>query len=113
MATARRSGRPCSRQCQRPSSWVAVRQAAAGGVDVLKVGHHGSKKSLDASLAERLSPAVALIGVGEHNRYGHPSQEVLDLLDASGCATYCSNEAGDVVVAFSEDTLTVSAQRQG
>ena len=60
-----------------------------------------------------LSPAVALIGVGEHNRYGHPSQEVLDLLDASGCATYCSNEAGDVVVAFSEDTLTVSAQRQG
>ena len=85
----------------------------AGGVDVLKVGHHGSKKSLDASLAERLSPAVALIGVGEHNRYGHPSQEVLDLLDASGCATYCSNEAGDVVVAFSEDTLTVSAQRQG
>lgn len=30
----------------------------AGGVDVLKVGHHGSKKSLDASLAERLSPAV-------------------------------------------------------
>lgn len=82
-------------------------------MDVLKVGHHGSKKSLDASLAERLSPAVALIGVGEHNRYGHPSQEVLDLLDASGCATYCSNEAGDVVVAFSEDTLTVSAQRQG
>lgn len=56
---------------------------------------------------------MALIGVGEHNRYGHPSQEVLDLLDASGCATYCSNEAGDVVVAFSEDTLTVSAQRQG
>lgn len=85
----------------------------AGGVDVLKVGHHGSKKSLDASLAERLSPAVALIGVGEHNRYGHPSREVLDLLDASGCATYCSDEAGDVVVAFSEDTLTVSAQRQG
>ena len=85
----------------------------AGGVDMLKVGHHGSKKSLDASLAERLSPAVALIGVGEHNRYGHPSREVLDLLDASGCATYCSDEAGDVVVAFSEDTLTVSAQRQG
>ena len=55
---------------------------------------------------------MALIGVGEHNRYGHPSREVLDLLDASGCATYCSDEAGDVVVAFSEDTLTVSAQEK-
>ena len=114
MATARRSGRPCSRAMPRPSSWVSCPTGCpAGGVDVLKVGHHGSKKSLDASLAERLSPAVALIGVGEHNRYGHPSREVLDLLDASGCATYCSDEAGDVVVAFSEDTLTVSAQRQG
>ena len=83
----------------------------ADGVDVLKVGHHGSKKSLDASLAARLSPEVALIGVGESNRYGHPSQEVLDLLAGVGCATYCSDESGDVVVAFSEDTLTVFTQK--
>ena len=81
------------------------------GVEVLKVGHHGSKKSLDASLAERLSPKVALIGVGEANRYGHPSQNTLDFLEKTGCATYCSDESGDVVVAFSEDTLTVSTQR--
>ncbi|MEC4272384.1 ComEC/Rec2 family competence protein [Adlercreutzia sp. R25] len=84
----------------------------AEGVDVLKVGHHGSKKSLDASVADRVSPSVALIGVGEHNRYGHPSQEALDLLASIGCATYCSDEAGNVVVAFSEDTLTVSPERQ-
>ena len=83
----------------------------ASGVEVLKVGHHGSKKSLDASLAERLSPKVALIGVGEANRYGHPSQNTLDFLEKTGCATYCSDESGDVVVAFSEDTLTVSTQR--
>lgn len=82
------------------------------GVDVLKVGHHGSKKSLDASVAARLSPSVALIGVGEHNRYGHPSQEALELLASEGCVTYCSDEAGNVVVTFSEDTLTVSTERQ-
>ena len=69
--------------------------------------------SVVCALAGVVLGPVALIGVGEHNRYGHPSREVLDLLDASGCATYCSDEAGDVVVAFSEDTLTVSAQRQG
>ena len=55
------------------------------------MGHHGSKKSLDASLAERLSPKVALIGVGEANRYGHPSQNTLDFLEKTGCATYCSD----------------------
>ena len=88
-----------------------MRKFVSSGVEVLKVGHHGSKKSLDASLAERLSPKVALIGVGEANRYGHPSQNTLDFLEKTGCATYCSDESGDVVVAFSEDTLTVSTQR--
>lgn len=85
----------------------------ASGVDVLKVGHHGSKKSLDSSSAARLSPKIALISVGENNRYGHPSQETLDLLDQVGCAVFCSDESGDVVVAFSEDALTVSAQKEG
>ena len=97
-----------------PVRLVYVRNAdklPASGVEVLKVGHHGSKKSLDASLAERLSPKVALIGVGEANRYGHPSQNTLDFLEKTGCATYRSDESGDVVVAFSEDTLTVSTQR--
>lgn len=85
----------------------------AHGVDVLKVGHHGSRKSLDAPLVERLSPSIALISVGEGNRYEHPSGEALELLGAIGCVTYRSDESGDVSVAFSEDRLTVSTQRQG
>lgn len=85
----------------------------AHGVDVLKVGHHGSKKSLDPSSAARLSSKIALISVGEGNRYGHPSEETLDLLYQTGCAAFRSDESGDVVVAFSEEALTVSAQKEG
>ena len=80
------------------------------GVDVLKVGHHGSKKSLDADLAERLSPSVALIGVGESNRYGHPAPEVCRTLEEVGASVLCSDEAGDVTVGFSMEKLTVTAQ---
>ena len=83
-----------------------------GGIDVLKVGHHGSKKALDDATATLLAPSVALIGVGERNSYGHPSDKALELLDAVGCKTYCSDEAGDVAVAFSMEKLTVTPQKK-
>lgn len=84
----------------------------AAGVDVLKVGHHGSKKSLDADLARALRPSVALIGVGESNRYGHPAPAVVQALADVGAEVLCSDEAGDVSVAFSMEKLTVRSQSE-
>lgn len=82
----------------------------ADGVDVLKVGHHGSKRSLDADLTRMLRPSIALIGVGENNRYGHPAPAVLEALTEVGAEVLCSDEAGDVSVAFSMEKLTVCSQ---
>lgn len=81
------------------------------GIDVLKVGHHGSKASLDAETAQRLHPSIALISVGEGNRYGHPSQECLDVLADQGTRVFRTDLMGDVTVAFSADALTVLPQR--
>ena len=52
-------------------------------VDVLKVGHHGSRTSTSEKLLERFKPEVALIGVG-NNSFGHPTKEVLDKLNRYG-----------------------------
>ncbi|WP_302964248.1 ComEC/Rec2 family competence protein [uncultured Adlercreutzia sp.] len=82
----------------------------AGGVDVLKVGHHGSKKSVDDELAQLLDPSIALISVGERNRYGHPAAAVCEALEAAGAAVLRSDERGDVAVAFSMEKLTVATQ---
>ncbi|OAI42528.1 hypothetical protein AYO38_11410, partial [bacterium SCGC AG-212-C10] len=41
-------------------------------VDVLKVPHHGSKTS-DAAFLQGTGATVAVISVGESNRYGHPA----------------------------------------
>lgn len=49
-------------------------------VDILKVGHHGSKTSTDLSFIKQLQPKIALISVGQHNRYGHPHSDVLKKL---------------------------------
>ncbi|CDA80037.1 dNA internalization competence protein ComEC/Rec2-like protein [Clostridium sp. CAG:594] len=46
-------------------------------VDVLKVGHHGSKTSTGSSFIKKINPKYSIISVGENNRYGHPNNEAL------------------------------------
>lgn len=49
-------------------------------MDILKVGHHGSKTSSDVDFIKKINPSYSVISVGKNNRYGHPNKEVLDLL---------------------------------
>ena len=46
-------------------------------IDVLKVGHHGSKTSSSKNFINELNPKYSVISVGKNNRYGHPSKEAL------------------------------------
>jgi competence protein ComEC len=50
---------------------------------VLKVGHHGSKYASAGDFLNRVKPEIAIVSCGAWNRYGHPSQAVLDRLRAS------------------------------
>jgi len=58
--------------------------AAAPGVGILKVAHHGSSSSTGARFLSRVRPAVALLSVGARNRFGHPSPLVLERLRDAG-----------------------------
>jgi competence protein ComEC len=49
-------------------------------IDVLKVGHHGSKTSSSERFINGITPSISWISVGERNRYGHPDNEVLERL---------------------------------
>ncbi|MGN7183084.1 DNA internalization-related competence protein ComEC/Rec2 [Cytobacillus kochii] len=49
-------------------------------VDVLKVGHHGSKTSTTEKFLDGVKPKLAVISVGRNNRFGHPTEEVLQRL---------------------------------
>ena len=49
-------------------------------IDVLKVGHHGSKTSSSKEFIDEINPKYTVISVGKNNRFGHPTKEVLDNL---------------------------------
>ena len=52
-------------------------------IDVLKVGHHGSKTSSGKKFIDAINPKYSIISVGKNNRYGHPNKEVLSNLEDS------------------------------
>lgn len=67
-----------------------------GDIDVLKVGHHGSRTATsDAWLAE-VRPEMAVISVGRGNRYGHPAPEVLERLARYGAAIRRTDREGTI-----------------
>jgi len=55
---------------------------------LLKVGHHGSVTSTRPEFLARVAPQWAVISCGLHNRYGHPREEVLEVLQAAHIRTF-------------------------
>lgn len=64
-------------------------------VDVLKIGHHGSKYSTSDEFLKAVNPKIALIGVGKNN-YGHPSPSVIDKLKKNDIILYRTDVHGAI-----------------
>lgn len=67
-------------------------------VKILKVAHHGSKYATSQDFLARVKPEVAIISCGEWNRYGHPSQVVLDRLRAANVKLYRTDLQGEITI---------------
>lgn len=65
--------------------------------DVLKVGHHGSRTSSSELFVGWASPEYAVISRGCDNRYGHPHQEVLNILNRFEIEIHDTCEEGTIV----------------
>ncbi|KLK88045.1 beta-lactamase [Methanoculleus sediminis] len=77
--------------------------------DVLKVGHHASRYASSAEFLSAVSPAISVIEVGEGNDYGHPHEEAVERLEATGSRIYRTDLDGTVIVATDGTALTVAA----
>ncbi len=74
-------------------------------IDVLKVGHHGSKTSSSKDFINKINPKYSIISVGKNNRYGHPNKEVLENLDNS--TIYRTDEDGTIMFKIKNNKLKI------
>lgn len=81
-------------------------------VDVLKVSHHGSADAGLPLLLQRLRPRVAVIEVGRHNTYGHPTPDTLAALSRARVPTLRTDRDGMVRIDLGPRGLHV-ARRAG
>jgi len=74
-------------------------------IDVLKVGHHGSKTSSSKEFINQINPEYSIISVGKNNRYGHPNDSVLDNLEDS--KIYRTDQDGSVMFKIKNKKLKI------
>ena len=74
-------------------------------IDVLKVGHHGSKTSSSIEFINEINPQYSIISVGKNNRYGHPNKEVLENLDHS--KIYRTDQDGSIMFKIKNNKLNI------
>lgn len=79
-------------------------------IDILKLGHHGSKTSSTSEFIKKLNPKIAVISVGENNRYNHPSNEVLSTLKENKVKVFRTDKNGGISFYFSQKGSTLHLQ---
>jgi competence protein ComEC len=85
-------------------------RARVGRVDVLKVGHHGSRGSTSDPWLDELRPRLAVISVGR-NDYGHPAPPTLDRLAAHGIPVRRTDQEGTITVSTDGVRMRVRTAR--
>ena len=74
-------------------------------IDVLKVGHHGSKTSSSKEFINEINPKYSIISVGKNNSYGHPNKEVLEALKKS--KIYRTDEDGSILFTIKNNKIKI------
>lgn len=75
-------------------------------IDVLKIGHHGSKTSSSKTFIDKISPKYSIISVGKNNCYGHPNDSVLNNLEDS--KIFRTDQEGSVMFKIKNNKLQIA-----
>lgn len=67
-------------------------------INILKVGHHGSKYASSMDFLQAIRPQMAVISVGAKNTYGHPTPQTLERLEQVGAEINRTDTDGTVVI---------------
>ena len=79
-------------------------------IDVLKIGHHGSRTSSSKEFIDEMNPKYSIISVGKSNRYGHPNKEVLNVLNNS--KIYRTDQDGSIMFKIKNNKIKIETCEQ-
>ncbi|RZH99923.1 ComEC/Rec2 family competence protein, partial [Staphylococcus condimenti] len=65
-------------------------------IDILKVGHHGSKTSSSDKFINKIHPRISVISSGKNNTYKLPNKEVINRLNQVGSKIYNTQHDGQI-----------------
>ncbi len=80
-------------------------------IEILKVGHHGSRTASSAEFLSALTPEVAIYMAKTGNSYGHPHQEALDALLNVGAQIYGTDTCGTIVITTNGETYQIETEK--
>jgi competence protein ComEC len=81
--------------------------------DILKLGHHGSSTSTHPTFLREVNPDVAIYSAGLNNTYGHPHEEVVNLVQNSKIKLYGTDVHGTVMVETNGKDYKVLTKKDG
>lgn len=87
--------------------WLCETYGSELDVDMLKIGHHGSKSSTTETFLDMVTPEYAAISVGRYNRFGHPSDEVLTRLAEYDIEYFRTDEDGAITFMYDGERLEI------
>lgn len=67
-------------------------------IDILKVGHHGSKTSSSASFINLIKPTISIISSGKNNKYHLPNPETLQTLRSTNSSILNTQDVGEITI---------------
>ena len=82
-----------------------IKTYSLNNIDVLKVGHHGSKTSSSKNFINYINPKYSIISVGKNNLFGHPNKEVLKILEQS--EIFRTDKNGSIEFKITKENLLV------
>ncbi|MEO7122099.1 MAG: ComEC/Rec2 family competence protein [Lacisediminihabitans sp.] len=96
-----------------PQARMLAANRLLGHVDVVKVAHHGSADQ-NPSVYEKITATVGVISVGAHNRYGHPTDALLNTLARVGTVAERTDKQGMILISPRPDGgMRVWSERPG
>jgi competence protein ComEC len=98
---------------EEPQARMLAANRLLGAVDVVKVAHHGSADQ-NGRLYDRVRASVGIIGVGQGNSYGHPTDLLLSMLAKAGTVATRTDRDGMILVSpRSDGSISVWTEKHG